>query len=152
MVYDIYGQRVNGSGAVQWGANGVALCTAAGGQVNKSIVPEGTGGALVVWQDGHNGSRNNDIYAVRARSDGLVTAVPLAGGQKLEPGLAWPNPFNRQVSIAFSLSKPTTARMEAVDVAGRQVWSVPAQFLPAGRHSLAWSGETEVGTAAAAGI
>ena len=47
--WDIYAQRVNASGVVQWGANGVALCTAAGGQQVPTIVSDGAGGAIVTW-------------------------------------------------------------------------------------------------------
>ena len=49
--YDIYAQRVNASGAVQWAANGVALCTATGDQYSPRIVSDGAGGAIVTWED-----------------------------------------------------------------------------------------------------
>jgi hypothetical protein len=58
---DIYAQRVNASGAVQWTADGVAICTAhgeAGGggpfsstysQYAPQIISDGTGGAIIAW-------------------------------------------------------------------------------------------------------
>ncbi|MCX5752981.1 MAG: hypothetical protein NTW97_04955, partial [Candidatus Krumholzibacteria bacterium] len=39
--WDIYAQRVNASGTVQWSANGVALCTATGGQDSPMITSDG---------------------------------------------------------------------------------------------------------------
>jgi len=68
--YDIYTQRVNALGAVQWTANGVALCTATGDQYHPMIVSDGAGGAIVTWYDGR--IAGNDIYAQRVDASGTV--------------------------------------------------------------------------------
>lgn len=67
--FDIYVQRVNATGAAVWTANGVALCTATGEQVAAKVVSDGSGGAIVVWQDGRSGS-SWDIYARRINAAG----------------------------------------------------------------------------------
>lgn len=61
---DVYAQRISAAGVVQWTANGVALCTAAQQQTQVAIAPDGTGGAIVTWQDFRSGA-NSDIYAQR---------------------------------------------------------------------------------------
>jgi hypothetical protein len=66
---DIYTQRVNASGAVQWTANGAAICTATGDQYSPTIVSDGAGGAIVTWHDYRSGS-NTDIYAQRVNASG----------------------------------------------------------------------------------
>ncbi|HET6462800.1 MAG TPA: FlgD immunoglobulin-like domain containing protein [Candidatus Krumholzibacteria bacterium] len=66
---DIYAQRINSSGASQWTANGVALCTALFDQNLPSITSDGAGGAVVAWQDYRNGGFQ-DIYARRINSSG----------------------------------------------------------------------------------
>ena len=66
---DIYAQRVNASGAPQWAADGVALCTVAFTQSFPTIVSDGAGGAIVTWQDGRSGT-NYDIYAQRVNASG----------------------------------------------------------------------------------
>jgi len=68
--WNVYVQRVNASGAVQWTANGVAICTATGDQFTPTIVSDGTGGAIVTWYDNRSG--NNDIYAQRINASGVV--------------------------------------------------------------------------------
>ncbi len=68
---DIYAQRLNSAGAPQWTANGVALCTAANGQVAPVLVPDGSGGAIVGWTDYRGGLA--DIYARRVLSNGTPT-------------------------------------------------------------------------------
>jgi hypothetical protein len=67
---DIYAQRINASGAVQWMADGVALCTATGDQQSPTITSDGGGGAIVTWQDSRSG--NDDIYAQRVNASGAV--------------------------------------------------------------------------------
>jgi hypothetical protein len=66
---DIYAQRLDKWGNPLWGAAGVALCTAAGGQVSPEIVPDGAGGAIVVWQDIRSAT-HYDIYAQRISAAG----------------------------------------------------------------------------------
>ena len=69
---DIYAQRVNISGVVQWAANGVALCVAGGGQSVPTIVSDTAGGAIVTWFDERNGAANDDIYAQRVNGSGVT--------------------------------------------------------------------------------
>ncbi len=78
---DIYAQRINASGGEQWITNGVALCVAAGEQLFPAIVSDGTGGAIITWQDLRFGAVN-DIYAQRINTFGTVewtaNGVPIA--------------------------------------------------------------------------
>jgi hypothetical protein len=68
--YDIYAQRINSAGVVQWTANGVAICTASGSQIYPTIVGDGSGGAIISWEDDRSG--NVTIYAQRINSSGVV--------------------------------------------------------------------------------
>ena len=68
---DVYAQRVNAAGTVQWTANGIAICTATNSQSSEAIVPDGSGGAIVAWIDIRNGS-NADIYAQRINAAGAA--------------------------------------------------------------------------------
>ena len=63
---DIYSQRVDASGVVQWTADGVALCTASDSQADHAIVSDGAGGAIVVWRDRRSGW--DEIYAQRVNA------------------------------------------------------------------------------------
>ena len=67
---DIYAERVNASGAVQWTTDGVAICTAPGDQSWSEITSDGAGGAIVTWWDGRGATR--DIYAQRVNASGAV--------------------------------------------------------------------------------
>ncbi len=69
--YDIYAQRINSKGAVEWKTNGVPICVAASDQYFPEIVSDGVGGAIIVWQDYRTGS-TSDIYAQRIDSKGNI--------------------------------------------------------------------------------
>ncbi|HKW13068.1 MAG TPA: hypothetical protein VJS69_01140, partial [Candidatus Krumholzibacteria bacterium] len=69
--YDIYAQRVNAAGVVQWATNGVLVCGAANNQTVPVLVSDGAGGAIVTWQDFRNGA-NFDLYAQRVNAAGAM--------------------------------------------------------------------------------
>ena len=70
---DVYGQRVNELGVVQWVANGVAISTAAGSQENPLAVTDGAGGLIATWADTRGGAY--DVYAQRLNSAGVAQWV-----------------------------------------------------------------------------
>jgi len=65
---DIYAQRISGTGVVRWPITGLPVRIALGDQANPKAVPDGAGGAVIVWEDGASGLR--DIYAQRVDSTG----------------------------------------------------------------------------------
>jgi hypothetical protein len=66
--YDVYVQRLNADGVAQWATDGMPVCRAADGQTNPFIINDGSGGAIVAWEDYRSG--NYDIYAQRLDADG----------------------------------------------------------------------------------
>jgi len=89
---DIYAQRINAVGVVQWTANGNVVCTASEDQNDLQICDDGSGGAIVTWYDYRSGT-NYDIYAQRISSTGVIqwttngTAVCTATGDQYNPQL-----------------------------------------------------------------
>jgi predicted lipoprotein with Yx(FWY)xxD motif len=69
---DIYAQRINAAGVVQWTADGVPISTDANNQMYPTIVSDGVGGAIITWQDDRSGGSNFDIYAQRIDAAGVV--------------------------------------------------------------------------------
>ena len=69
---DIYSQRVNSTGAVQWTATGINICTASGDQIKSQLVSDGNNGAYITWED-HRNAGNSDIYAQRIASNAAIT-------------------------------------------------------------------------------
>ena len=63
---DLYAERLDKNGSKLW--NGVKVTGAAKSQMTPRLIQDGTGGALVAWQDNRSG--NFDIYAQRLDKHG----------------------------------------------------------------------------------
>jgi len=66
---DIFAQRVNGAGVVQWAIDGVPLCSELNGQVTPVITSDGGGGAIVAWLDFRNGVV--ELFSQRVSQSGM---------------------------------------------------------------------------------
>jgi len=71
---DLYAQKLDETGAPQWGSSGVAVCTAAGDPYGVRLASDGAGGAIVVWTDTR--TLGGDIYAQRINTGGLALWTP----------------------------------------------------------------------------
>ncbi|MCX6182603.1 MAG: T9SS type A sorting domain-containing protein [Bacteroidetes bacterium] len=67
---DIYAQRINAFGVIQWASRGVAICRLDGDQQGPSIVSDNAGGAIIVWEDARQ-SFDLNIYAQRINAAGV---------------------------------------------------------------------------------
>ena len=78
--WDIYAQHVLASGAVDpaWPLDGRALCTAASHQTFPATITDGSGGAIVTWEDRRSGSYA--VYAQHVFSSGAVDPAWPANG------------------------------------------------------------------------
>ncbi len=85
---DIYTQRVNQDGEVQWTEDGVEICSGSGPHRDPSIFGDGSGGAVITWQDGRDGL---NVYAQRVNASGAPLwgdngkAVCTALNEQMEP-------------------------------------------------------------------
>jgi hypothetical protein len=75
---DIFAQRVNGSGNPLWLVNGVPVCTAAFAQASPDLATDGSGGAVIAWQDLRVLGGSSDLYAQHL--DGSGGALWAANG------------------------------------------------------------------------
>jgi hypothetical protein len=72
--FDIYAQRISASGSVLWPSNGVMVSGAAATQNNPRIASDGSGGAIIAWDDERGASQ--DIYAQRVDPYGTMLWDP----------------------------------------------------------------------------
>ena len=89
---DIYAQRCSSTGAVQWTATGVTICTAVNDQIKSQLVSDGNNGAYITWED-HRNAGNADIYVQRIGSNAALNwsangvAVSDANYDQLNPSI-----------------------------------------------------------------
>jgi hypothetical protein len=67
---DIYAQRVNASGVVQWTTDGVPMCSTTGFAWFPEIISDGQNGAIITWYEQRSDS--TDIYAQRVNPSGVA--------------------------------------------------------------------------------
>jgi hypothetical protein len=82
---DIKGQRIDSTGRKLWGDSGVYISSADSSQQTPALIPDGQGGAVVVWTDYRNVTfgglppvRRSEIYATRIGPNGNAYPVELA--------------------------------------------------------------------------
>ncbi len=145
---------MSASGAVKWTADGVALGTATGNQYMQSMVPDGSGGAVVAWEDERSG--NKDIYAQRLGADGRlggpVAGVAAPGVPGLALALGSANPARGSAVLRWSLPADADVRLVVCDVAGRVVRVLACGRQGAGEHRTAWDGCDGAGAPMSAGL
>jgi hypothetical protein len=87
-LYGAYAQRIQGDASIQWAADGITVCSYTSGQEKIRMVSDGTGGAIVTWEDSRMG--RDDVYCQRLDASGNRLWAPL--------GLAVTNAFDNQVT------------------------------------------------------
>lgn len=92
---DIYAQRIDSSGVVQWQTNGVPICTVPLNQNFPRMIRDGEGGAIIAWEDdrdtvdtivyaqkvSHTGQPLWSVNGVRVSEKGGLFVRPVTDGQ-----------------------------------------------------------------------
>lgn len=85
---DLYAQRIDSNGNIQWGDNGVHIISSKGYYESIPLIcSDGAGGAIISWQDDRNGFFDQCIYAQRLNSAG--TKLWSSSGRALTSGDWW---------------------------------------------------------------
>jgi|GEM_PF-6689895 len=117
---DIYAQHVDQAGALLWGTNGVAVCTATGSQGNPRITASGSS-AIVAWTDPRNGQGHFDIYAQALHIDGAIGDPPIRLGSTSPSPNDMGTPVDTDLLFTFtSAAAPGTDWASSVIVQGSQ--------------------------------
>ena len=64
----------------------------------------------------------------------------------------YPNPFNPDTEIRFSLARDSEVKLSVFNVLGQKVKTLIQGSFPAGTHSVRWNGTDESGRQVASGI
>jgi hypothetical protein len=88
-----------------------------------------------------------DLAGLRADLTG-VPPTPAAPPRLL----AWPNPFNPRVTVAFNLATPAAGEIAIYDLAGRRLRTLASGDLPAGEQRRTWDGRDDHGRLLPSGV
>ena len=77
---DIYAQKIDSAGVVEWQANGIPVCSKTNHQMTPRIISDVNNGAIICWLD-HDGN-NFDVYGQRIDDVGIpkwqANGVPIS--------------------------------------------------------------------------
>jgi hypothetical protein len=144
----IYAQRIDASGDMLWTTDGIAVCTGVidiGGNMHLRGIPDGSGGAIIVWEDGRSlGIVDYHIYAQRIDASGTVlwTANGVAiqnlentGGR--DPVLVSDGSGGAIIAWEDARSPSSGIYAQRVDASGAVLWTangVPVLSITGGQH------------------
>ncbi len=87
-----------------------------------------------------------------ADNDSLVATTPVLECFRTELHSVYPNPFNPETTIAYSLKSESNVSIEVLNVKGQKVKSIYRGFTPAGNHSVKWFGRNDENKRVGSGI
>lgn len=148
---DIYAQRISSTGTALWTANGTVMCDEPFDQSGIAIVSDLLGGAILAWSD-RRSFNNHDIYASRVDEDGGVVTDIGDPPHSMSLGANYPNPFNPETTIPFSLSLKGRVTLRIYDASGHFVVTLLDENRGAGEHVARWDGRDARGAVAPTGV
>ncbi len=140
--WDIYAQRIDSSGVVQWGTDDIAVCTTSTVQSCISIVTDGDNGAIIAWADTKDGW---SVYAQRVGDAEESVEETKSVGCKMQNAKLhiYPNPFSTSTHIVFSILHLEKVKLLVYDSAGRIVRTLVQGKKKPGHYSIEWNGRDE---------
>ncbi len=158
LIYDYYAstdnvqaQHFDAAGYRLWGSTGVTVCHTGSLQKGAGLAKDGSGGAIVAWEDFRNLS-DVDLYARTLDASPVSVAERPTELPALSTVSSAPNPFETRTAIRFQVESNATVRLEIYDVGGRRVRAWPAQTLPSGWHELVFDGRDDGGRTLPSGV
>ncbi|HTR82738.1 MAG TPA: T9SS type A sorting domain-containing protein [Bacteroidota bacterium] len=121
---NIYAQRVDVSGQLKWTSSGANVCVNTAPQEDPEITSDGSGGAVIVWDDNRNTGANIDIYAQRINGSGVAqwtadgVAVSSASGNQTEPVIT---PAANGAAVIFWYDFRTNGGNSNADIYGQYI-------------------------------
>jgi hypothetical protein len=127
---DIYIQHLLAGSVYQFISDGIPVCNATADQTAAAIAPDGSGGAVITWQDLRS-STSYDIDAQRMTATGTMlwtangVAVQAGTGDQTLPVIAGDNDGGAIICWQDTRSAPTDADLYAQHVSGTgtSLWS-----------------------------
>jgi hypothetical protein len=125
--YDIYVQRIDGWGRRVWDSAGIPVCTSTGDQQFSHVASDGSGGAIVTWEDFRGANR--DIYVQRINGAGTAlwaangVAVCTAAGDQVKPQVTSDGAGGAIVTWADSRSGTSDIYAQKLNASGAAQWT-----------------------------
>lgn len=104
-----------------------------------------TAGVVAVYDVGESEMASIDFEYQGTGSEELLISVTQLHGN-------YPNPFNPETKIEFSLRKPSRVQIYVYNIKGQKVKTLLDEKLDVARHSIIWDGRDDRGDAQSSGV
>jgi Secretion system C-terminal sorting domain len=128
---NIYAQRIDSNGIIQWNFNGVVVTNKSVREYNEEIISDGAGGAIIAWEQGSNNIY--DIWAQRIDASGTPMwasggiALSTASSNKLNPTMALGADNNVYCVWQDQRNGNTDVFAQKLDLMGNRLWGNAAK-------------------------
>ncbi len=144
---DVYAQKVNLTGIIQWPINGAVISSALADQQAPQMVADGSGGAIMAWMDNRDDANYSiDIYAQRVNANGTLGGTTGVDDDDYSPPTTfalkqnYPNPFNPNTKIGFQIADYGFVALRVFDVLGREVATLVNEEMTPGSYERTFDG------------
>ncbi len=129
------------------------VCELPGGQWTPEIFPAQDNKYFITWEDYRNFvTYDSEIYAQLYRYEPLSTDDP-TDIPAWEPDMkVYPNPFNPETTVRFSLPTDSNVDLKVYNVKGQLVRTLCDEVLPLGSHEITWDGTDNAKKCVSSGV
>ncbi len=153
---DVFGQKVDAEGNVQWQTDGVWVAVFDHQQLEPEIALGGPEEFYASWIDHRTEDEVLYLLPIGSSGSGVSEECAYLSGvpEMMEPAFLrqnHPNPFNPATNISFVLPQAMKVRLSVFDARGRIVDILIDSQKPAGPHQVLWNGRDTTGRNAPSG-
>jgi hypothetical protein len=147
-------RRISPSGDPMWHAGSVVMCSVSSGKQKMVISPFMNNQAVVTWVDDRNDW--GDVYAQNIWTTGELGGQTDNNEYVVLPSVSglsnYPNPFNSETTIAFSVKNPGHVNLEIYNLKGQLVKALVSECKAAGESSVTWNGKDNSNHSVTSGV
>jgi len=149
---DLYAFRVDSSGAISWGMDGVLIRYRDFEEwpYFLEVTPDGQGGFIAVWSERRSSGWQNlalQQVSVNCKLGDVITRVENVAHLWQYPQdfflfSTYPNPSKPVTKISFSLRNPSQIQLHVIDIRGQRVITLVDRPFASGKYEIQWDGRT----------
>ena len=154
---DIFAQKINDDGEIQWGDDGLLICDAIKNQNYPQATTDNNNDLYIIWEDTRS-SGKTDIYNIYAQKMSNVSASDYEVDYS-ENGQIFnsPNPFRTSTVISFQNSNEQNQQSEQkkisiYNIKGQKVKELKIRNYESGINKIIWDGKDNFGRAVTSGV
>ena len=143
-IYDIYAQRIDSNGTLQWGSDDILVSNAAGNQYSPKIVKT-SDGAILCFEDTRTGLNDYNLYTMKILNNGGLVGVNQSGSETVNNFSLqqnYPNPFNPVTTIKYEIKNSAFVQLKVYDVLGNEVAQLINEKQNTGAYQIKFNGSS----------